>query len=131
MQSRGLNQNDRLVLTALGKAERPLSAYDILEETRSGSIKAPTQVYRSLQKLEGHGLVHRIEALSAFVACCDQHEHEHRPAFVICRECSSVREFEAPKLLDLAREVAGEEFLLESVSLEIFGRCGACRERPT
>jgi Fur family zinc uptake transcriptional regulator len=131
VQSRELNQNDRLVLTALGRAERPLSAYDILDQTRSGSIKAPTQVYRSLQKLEGQGLVHRIEALSAFVACSDQHDHEHRPGFVICRGCNSVREFEAPKLLGLAQEVAGEEFSLESVSLEIFGRCGACKDsRP-
>ena len=68
VKPRNLNQNDRLVLTALDGAARPLSAYDILEKTRSSSIKAPTQVYRSLQKLEGQGLVHRIEALSAFVA---------------------------------------------------------------
>ena len=128
VQPRRLNQNDRLVLTALDGAERPLSAYDILEKTRSASIKAPTQVYRSLQKLEGQGLVHKIEALSAFVACSDQHEHDHRPAFVICRGCSSVREFEAPKLFDLAREAAGEQFSLESISLEIFGRCEACKD---
>lgn len=126
MQSKTLSGNDRAVLSALDGAERPLSAYEILEKARSGSFRAPTQVYRSLQKLEGQGLVHRIEALSAFVTCSARHDHEHRPAFVICRGCNSVREFQAPGVLKLAREAAGQDFSVEAVSLEIFGRCASC-----
>jgi Fur family zinc uptake transcriptional regulator len=128
LQPPDLSENDRIVLAALGGAERPLSAYDILEKARSSTVKAPTQVYRSLQKLEGHGLVHRIEALSAFVACSDRHDERHRPGFVICRDCGSVREFDDPRIPDLAREAAGERFSVEAVSLEILGRCAACRE---
>ena len=58
MRSKALSENDQAVLTALSGSERPLSAYDILERARSNAIRAPTQVYRSLQKLEDRGLVH-------------------------------------------------------------------------
>ncbi len=129
-----LNQNDRKVLGELGRSEKPLSAYDILDRARSGTLKAPVQVYRSLQKLEQRGFVHRIEALSAFVACADHgHEHDHascnhRPGFVICRGCGSVREFEDERLEGMAAEAAGEGFAIELVALEVYGQCAACRQ---
>ena len=127
MKSRELNQNDRTVLDALGGSPRPLSAYDILDRARSGALKAPVQVYRALQKLESQGLVHRIEALNAFV-CCRDHDHcDRRPGFVICRDCGDVREFEDPRVSEIAGEAAGAAFAIDLVSLEVFGRCGACQ----
>ncbi len=121
-----LNENDRVVLGALSGSERPLSAYDILQKARSGAIKAPTQVYRSLQKLEDQGLVHRIEALSAFVACSDCHRPDQRPGFVICRDCGAVREFEDSRVAEISREAAGADFAISLISLEIYGHCAAC-----
>ena len=134
-----LSRNDKKVLSALGRAVKPLSAYDILDRARSDALKAPVQVYRSLQKLESRGLVHRIEALNAFVACSDcahpGHDHrdeshahaEHRPGFVICRDCGAVREFEDERLAGIAGEAAGADFSVELVSLEVYGHCAACR----
>ena len=131
-----LNRNDEKVLIALGRAVKPLSAYDILDRARSDALKAPVQVYRALQKLESRGLVHRIEALNAFVACTEHDEHcaagehrhaAHRPCFVICRDCGSVREFEDERVAEIAEEAAGEGFAIDLVSLEVFGRCAACR----
>jgi Fur family zinc uptake transcriptional regulator len=136
MKPRHLSKNDRSVLSALGRSERPLSAYDILDRARSEALKAPVQVYRALEKLEGRGLVHRIEALNAFVACsehdetCRGHEHRHaahRPAFVICSGCGSVREFEDDRMSAIAEKAAGEHFAVELVSLEVYGRCEACQ----
>lgn len=137
MKTPQLNKNDKKVLSALGRSEKPLSAYDILDRARSDALKAPVQVYRSLEKLSKEGLVHRIEALNAFVACSDcahaAHEHgkhvhaEHRPGFVICRDCGSVREFEDERIGRIAGEAAGEDFSVELVSLEVFGHCAACR----
>jgi Fur family zinc uptake transcriptional regulator len=130
-----LSRNDTAVLGALGRADKPLSAYDILAQTRSEALKAPMQVYRALEKLAGRGLVHRIEALNAFVACsahsqscgADDHRHQrHRPAFVICRACGSVREFEDSRLSEFAAEAAGSSFAVDTVSLEVYGRCSAC-----
>ena len=133
MKQAALNTNDQRVLSALGRSLRPLSAYDILERARSETLKAPVQVYRSLQKLESRGFVHRIEALSAFVACAEHgHEHDHascnhRPGFVICRTCGFVREFEDERLPAVAEDAAGGDFAIDLVSLEVYGHCAACR----
>ena len=68
MKAPELNKNDKKVLSALGRSEKPLSAYDILDRARSDALKAPVQVYRALEKLSSQGLVHRIEALNALAA---------------------------------------------------------------
>ena len=127
VKSRQLNANDQSVLGALGRSARPLSAYDILDRTRSGTLKAPVQVYRSLQKLEQRGLVHRIEALNAFIACSGGPHAHHRPGFVICRECGAVREFKDERIGEVAAAAAGPDFCVELISLEIYGNCGACQ----
>src|SRR5690606_23348370 len=93
MESDGpLGDRERSVLAALEGGERPLSAYDILGRAPVETLKAPVQVYRALKKLERLGLVHRIEALNAFVACTHGRHRAHRPGFVICRACGSTRE---------------------------------------
>jgi Fur family zinc uptake transcriptional regulator len=136
MKPSQLNDNDRSVLGALGESSRPLSAYDILDRARSDALKAPVQVYRALQKLEGRGLVHRIEALNAFVACSEhdeaclegEHRHmRHRPGFVICRDCGSVREFEDEQVSKIAEAAAGPDFDIDLVSLEVYGHCAQCQ----
>ena len=124
--TRQLTPNDETVLGALGRSARPLSAYDILNDTRSPSLKAPVQVYRSLQKLEERGLVHRIEALNAFIACSEHAHDHHRPGFVICRDCGAVREFDDERIQAVAANAAGPDFALDLVTLEVYGRCGAC-----
>ena len=118
---------DRAVLGALRASDQPLSAYDILERVRKSGIKAPMQVYRSLDRLSAFGFVHRIEALNAFVACSED-QPGHKPGFVICRDCGMVKEFEDGRLDDIAHHAAGEEFAIEAVSVEVLGHCGACRE---
>ena len=121
-----LRSNEESVLAALTDSGKAMSAYDILERARSNALKAPVQVYRALQKLERRGLVHRVEALNAFVACADDHGDPHRPGFVICRDCGEVREFEDNRVASVARKAAGEGFAIDAVSLEIYGRCAPC-----
>jgi len=136
MKSTELSTNDQKVLGALGRSEKPLSAYDILGRAKSDALKAPVQVYRSLEKLARRGLVHRIEALNAFVACSEHddrckrsaHRHDaHRPGFVICSDCGAVREFEDARVGTIAREAAGEDFEVNLVALEVYGKCASCR----
>jgi Fur family zinc uptake transcriptional regulator len=122
----GLGRNDQRVLAALTKSGKPMSAYDILDIARSDTMKAPVQVYRALQKLGRLGRVHRVEALNAFVVCADHHDDLHKPGFVICRDCGTVREFEDTRVASVAKKAAGEEFSIETISLEIYGRCAPC-----
>ncbi len=121
-----LGRNDRLVLATLTRSGKPMSAYQILDSARSDALKAPVQVYRALQKLARLGLVHRVEALNAFVACSDGHDGLHKPAFVICRDCGIAREFDGTRAANVARRAAGTDFVIEQISLEIYGRCAAC-----
>ncbi len=136
MKATELSRNDQKILGALGRSEKPLSAYDILGRARSDALKAPVQVYRSLEKLERRGLVHRIEALNAFVACSEHdercqksaHRHDaHRPGFVICRDCGAVREFEDERVGTIAREAAGADFEVSFIALEVYGLCAVCK----
>ena len=51
------------VYNFLKKKNKPLSAYEILEELASQGITAPTTIYRALNKLVSNGLIHKIESL--------------------------------------------------------------------
>jgi Fur family zinc uptake transcriptional regulator len=68
----------RDVLGLILQAEAPVGAYDLLEQLRvSDRRPAPPTVYRALDFLLEHGLIHRIERLSAFVSCTHlSHEEE-------------------------------------------------------
>jgi Fur family zinc uptake transcriptional regulator len=118
--------NEEAVLKALLGSGKPLSAYAILDKVRKRGIRAPMQVYRALDNLQSSGLVHRIGGLSAFIAC-RRRERGHKPGFVICRRCGTVREFDDRRLGSLASRAAGEAFAVEEVSIEILGFCGPCR----
>jgi Fur family zinc uptake transcriptional regulator len=119
---------DKAVLRVLKASGQPLSAYDILERVRNSGIRAPMQVYRSLDRLASFGVVHRIEALNAFVACSED-SHGHKPGFVICRNCGMVKEFEDGRLNTIANHAAGKRFAIDEVSVEVLGHCGDCRNK--
>ena len=88
---------------------------------------APTPtVYRALQFLQERGLVHRLERLNAFVGCARPHPH-HQGQFLICGDCGSVREIEAPALTTLVEENARREgFSPQRQTIEVHGTCSQC-----
>jgi Fur family transcriptional regulator, zinc uptake regulator len=89
-----LTRNQCLVLGRLRKAQKPLSAYDILDQLRSEGLKAPLQVYRALGVLTKKGRAHRLESLNAFVACASNECNcSGLSAFAICDGCGKVDEF--------------------------------------
>ena len=58
------------VLEIIWQSHRPLGAYAILEVlSAEGHSPAPPTVYRALEFLLTHGLVHRLSSLNAFVGC--------------------------------------------------------------
>ena len=124
-----LTRNQSLVFNALGKAEGPLSAYGILDEVRAAGIRAPLQVYRALDRLMALGLVHRLESLNAFVACCSAHDHAEGAmiAFAICEGCGQVSEFsDAEVARRLSRWTTAHAFHPSKTTIEIRGHCRAC-----
>lgn len=100
-----------------------VKAYDLLDrlEPERGSPKPPT-VYRALDFLSKLGLIHRVEALNAFIAC--DHSHEGDLAeFFICETCSGVEERHAH---DHA-ECKPDGFKIRRSVIEHYGACAACQ----
>lgn len=126
MSNRG-EQLQRDVLAVLRKHGSPLSAYDVLHELREAEPKlAPTTIYRTLTALTNKGQVHKLESLSAFVACkCGG--HEDASVLLICGTCGAVEESLAPRILkELARVTNKSGFAAMRHMIEIHGRCATC-----
>ncbi|MCW2318270.1 Fur family transcriptional regulator [Rhodoblastus acidophilus] len=122
-----LNPVQTRILDLLNAAQRPLSAYDVIEALSGEKRMAPPTVYRALQKLMDEGLAHRVESQNAFVAC-RHHGPAHSAAFMICRSCGATREFSAAALESFLGQTARKNFFApEAVSIEIRGLCAACR----
>lgn len=128
-----LSHNQNLVLGVLTDAAAPLSAYTILTDLNDHGLRAPTQVYRALDKLLALGLVHKLETLNAFVACRHKHGTEHgATVFAICTGCGDVAEF-ADTAIDqhISRCAVREHFDVDSAIVELRGVCGLCsRDDP-
>jgi Fur family transcriptional regulator, zinc uptake regulator len=118
----------RNVLALVLSAERPLTAYEILDLLRStdGSV-TPAGVYRSLDFLSELGLVHRIESAKSFIACA-MPDHAHPSQMLVCRRCGTAVETEDSRVAkateDLGRRLG---FTLDRPTMELTGLCSSCR----
>jgi Fur family zinc uptake transcriptional regulator len=123
----------RQVLELVLAAEAPIGAYALLDRlklARPGA--APPTVYRALDFLLEHGLVHKVERLNAFIGCSDAghghgHDHGHPHQFLICRTCGATAEI-ADHAVSHAIESAATRagFTLAAATVEIEGTCARC-----
>jgi Fur family zinc uptake transcriptional regulator len=121
-----LNATDDRIRRHLQSATKPLGAYDIKHALR---IRHAVTVYRSLERLIGFGLVHRLETRQAFIAC-DGSGSAHSPGFLICDECHGVEEIDLKAVLSLLRSRAlYRKFKVEKPTVELVGRCFHCASR--
>jgi Fur family transcriptional regulator, zinc uptake regulator len=129
-RSRPLGANCNRVYRALSAARRPMSAYEILEAVRSQGISAPLTVYRALSQLIDRGLAHRLESVSAYVACIEPGRQHESAIFIICSDCGSYEELRDATLLKRLRAKASERsFKVDKTTLEMRGQCADCRRR--
>jgi Fur family zinc uptake transcriptional regulator len=126
-QARSLPRNQRLVLDTLRQERGARTAYELLESLRDEGFRAPLTVYRALEGLREKGLVHRIESIKAFVACCEADHHDERPAFALCARCGSVVEIEDPEMMSRLEAICARSgFTLQRAMIELSGICGPC-----
>lgn len=122
-----LTEQRRFVLELLCASDRPLTAYDLLDQMR-GSVKnpAPPTVYRALDFLLEQGLVHKIETLHAYVGCTHP-EHPHASQFLICADCGNVAEVDDAALRQ-SLNALGQSVGFSAVKpmVEILGTCSEC-----
>lgn len=120
------------VLELIIEDGKAVKAYDLLARLKPnvGSPKPPT-VYRALDFLSRHGLIHRVEALNAFIACDHSHvhshegevgEHRHLAEFFICEKCSDVEERHAHDHADCKPD----GFAIHRSVIEHYGTCASC-----
>ena len=122
---RGKTQAD--VLAILRRHRKPMSAYGVLGELRQSNPKiAPPTIYRARAALTERGQVHRLESLSAFIAC-RRERHHHASVMSICDDCGVVEESAAPDLLKELSSIAGKSgFAPTRHVIEIHGVCASC-----
>lgn len=118
----------RRVLELVWSSHQPIGAYAILDKLREeGRAAAPPTVYRALDFLLAHGIVHRIASMNAFVGCTHPGE-AHAVQFLICRGCGSAAEIDDDGLSTaLARAADRVGFAVESRVIELAGLCAGCR----
>ena len=126
-----LTKNEQLVYEAMKAVNKPQKAYDLLDGLKDRGVRAPMTVYRALEGLEQKGIVHKLDALNAFVLC--NHDAPHQiQTFLVCDKCSSVQEIEggvseAPSVEGNIMAVAAEKgFRMDKARLEVKGLCSLC-----
>ncbi|MCI5049004.1 MAG: transcriptional repressor [Rickettsiales bacterium] len=115
------------VLTLVWASHEPVKAYDLLAELQKEDANAkPPTVYRALDFLLAHGLIHKIHRLNAYVGCA--HPNDETPCFfLICSECNTVTECHDkayPKLI--ANVSRSQHFTPQAMSFELEGVCEQC-----
>lgn len=122
------------VLELIIEDGKAVKAYDLLDRLKPevGSPKPPT-VYRALEFLSRHGLIHRVEALNAFIACDHNHLHDHNhdhgdgshrhlAEFFICEKCHGVDE----RMAHEHAECKPAGFTISRSVVEHYGTCTNC-----
>ena len=121
-----LTKNQSLVLEALRKAKHPVGAYELLDQLREHGLRAPLQIYRTLDQLIELKIVHRLESLNAWTLCCDA-EHDSTPVFAICNDCGIVKEYFDETLSSNIANISKQSgFVADRSIIEIHGRCEQC-----
>jgi Fur family transcriptional regulator, zinc uptake regulator len=118
----------RRVLELILGADQPTRAYALLGqlEQERGKLGPPT-VYRALDFLLAHKLIHKVETSNAFVACGDV-EHSHESQFMICEDCGATEEIRDDEIVRSLRRLGeGRGFAVERQVIEARGLCPACR----
>jgi Fur family zinc uptake transcriptional regulator len=118
----------RRILELVWASHDPVGAYGLLDRLAAEGIKAvPPTVYRALDFLLEHGLVHRLERLNAYVGCTHT-EGPHAAQFLICTGCRRVAELDDPAIGQaLADGAARRGFVVTRQTVEVEGLCAACR----
>lgn len=120
----------RRVLELVWASHAPIGAYMVLDVLgREGWSAAPPTVYRALDFLLAHGLVHRIERLNAYVGCSHPGK-PHASQFLLCTGCGAAAELDDESISQAVAEAAGRlGFTIATQTIEAEGLCPACQGR--
>ena len=118
------------VLELIAASEKPVKAYDLLDQLREGrGGAAPPTIYRALDFLLEHRFIHKLESVNAFVACHHPSTAQHSVPFLICDRCHSAVELEDEAVVAALDERARAlGFRPQAQTLEVHGLCARCSD---
>lgn len=123
-----LTPQRRRVLEIVAERHAAIGAYEIIDRlAHEGKRPAPTTVYRALDFLIEHGLVHRLASLNSYVACAHA-DAKHGAQFLICGRCGTVGEITSSGVDQaIVGAASAVGFAVEAPVVEVAGLCTNCR----
>lgn len=124
-----LTATRRRVLELIWQSHRPSGAYELLEQLAAeGRKPSPPTVYRALDFLLAHGLIHRISSRNAYVGCSRPRE-THTAQIFVCDRCGvAVEQADGSLSRLIRRNAAGLRFRIRAQTVEVAGLCPHCAE---
>jgi Fur family zinc uptake transcriptional regulator len=115
------------VLELVWAKHEPMKAYDLLSELQKEDTSAkPPTIYRALDFLLEHGLIHKIHRFNAYVGCIDPDE-DSPCLFLICKNCDNVSESHDKSYYQLIDKLSKQyDFIPVETTFEIEGLCSQC-----
>ena len=123
-----LTDTRRRVLELIWGDHKPVGAYALMAQLDPGGRKAaPPTVYRALDFLMEHGLIHRVASRNAYIGCARPGQ-SHDPQLFICKRCDHAAELDDPQVrAAIARDARRLGFSISDETIEIGGVCAACQ----
>lgn len=117
----------RRVLELVWQSHRPHGAYDLLEKLAAeGHKPSPPTVYRALEFLCEHGLVHRVTSRNAYIGCTHPGA-SHNAQLFICDACGvALEQADAGVEQSIRRNARDLHFQIRQQTVEIAGLCPVC-----
>ena len=127
----GFTDIRRQVFEIIIKNNKPIKAYEILDEIRNITNKPshPPTVYRAIDFLIENGFVHKLNSINSFVGCFHPKTHEEC-YFLICKKCNLYQECCDDSLKDkISKTAVHNKFVISNTTLEIEGHCLDCSQK--
>lgn len=123
-------QREQVLGLAFDYHPNVVKAYQLLADMQAGGTNvAPPTVYRALDFLVEHGLLHRVEALNGFVLCQHLDEQRHDSLMLVCEQCGQARELDMQACsCALNQALSGQGFQLSSQTVVLTGVCQTCQK---
>ncbi len=115
------------VLRLILDSSKPITAYELLDKLRQSQANAqPPTVYRALDFLLEHKLIHKLRTINAFYSCICPGD-KHAVLFLICDNCSESTEIVEPNLMgQLHQRITKSGYVSDFPLLEVLSTCPSC-----
>jgi Fur family ferric uptake transcriptional regulator len=122
----------RAVLECLADSDRSLSPNAVMEKIKNGREPIDVDlatVYRNLEALQAHGLVHRVGPNADFVACAHATCEVDLHLIVHCSKCGLTQELDIPEeLLSPMKKYVHRRtgYQFDEHFMQMSGACKSC-----